>query len=245
MNIKRSKESKSALALEILAEKLFSDPDEETWKCTQLNFERRDSTRKLEKVQARILARKPKLKYTVAAKSSQTAFDPRIKENDMKLPRRNFLKSGALTALFAGVALSSARSAFSQDPGRGRRQAGTNDVDIPRRAQKDPLFSFNHKTFEPYIGDIFQAPNARGENVSLTLVAVDVYKLNPKTRNAALILERSDSFSLSFKAEEPLPKFTSIHKMSHPALGSFDLFMTPHQADDGTMTYEAVFNHLR
>lgn len=140
MNIKRSKESKSALALEILAEKLFSDPDEETWKCTQLNFERRDSTRKLEKVQARILARKPKLKYTVAAKSSQTAFDPRIKENDMKLPRRNFLKSGALTALFAGVALSSARSAFSQDPGRGRRQAGTNDVDIPRRAQKTLSF---------------------------------------------------------------------------------------------------------
>jgi hypothetical protein len=163
----------------------------------------------------------------------------------MKLPRRNFLKSGALTALFAGVALSSARSAFSQDPGRGRLQAGTNDVDIPRQAQRDPVYSFNYKTFEPYIGDIFQAPNARGENVSLTLVAVNVYKLNRKTRDAALILERSDSFSLSFIAEEALPKFTSIHKMSHPALGNFDLFMTSRQADDGTMTYEAVFNHLR
>jgi hypothetical protein len=99
MNIKRSKESKSALALEILAEKLFSDPDEEKWKCTQLNFERRDSTRKSDKVQARILARKPKLKYTVAAKSSQPPLTPELGER-YEITTSQFSKVGSIDRPF-------------------------------------------------------------------------------------------------------------------------------------------------
>jgi hypothetical protein len=47
-----------------------------------------------------------------------------------------------------------------------------------------------------------------------------------------------------FKATSPLPEFTSIHKISHPALGQFDLFLTPRPQAGGTVYYEAVFNHL-
>jgi hypothetical protein len=47
-----------------------------------------------------------------------------------------------------------------------------------------------------------------------------------------------------FRASRPLPPFTSIHKISHPALGKFDLFLTPHPADDGGILYEAVFSHI-
>jgi hypothetical protein len=47
-----------------------------------------------------------------------------------------------------------------------------------------------------------------------------------------------------FKAAGPLPQFTSIHKISHPSLGKFDLFLTPHSQEGGALLYEAVFNHI-
>jgi len=46
-----------------------------------------------------------------------------------------------------------------------------------------------------------------------------------------------------FKAARPLPPFTSIHQISHPSLGKFDLFLTPREKD-GAFYYEAVFNHI-
>ncbi len=46
-----------------------------------------------------------------------------------------------------------------------------------------------------------------------------------------------------FQSSEELPPFTSIHRMKHPALGNFDLFLTPREKD-GEFYYEAVFNHI-
>ena len=155
----------------------------------------------------------------------------------MQLPRRTFIKTGTLTAVSAGLALSAARSTFSQNP----RSRGT-DYEIPLKAQEAATFSFTRGTFEPYVGDIFQAPNALGRKVSLTLLDVKAYKTKDDTKLTTKTPRETDSFSLTFSATERLPRFTSIHKVSHPALGEFDLFLSPRETKNGKLFYEAVFN---
>jgi hypothetical protein len=163
----------------------------------------------------------------------------------MEVPRRNFLKTGALTALTAGVAISSAQSVLSQDPGRVRRVTGpTTNFEIPLRAQLDVLYGFTHGTFAPYVGDIFEGLGVRGQTVGLKLVAANEFKPNLRSQVSPKMVDRSDSFSLTFYADEKLSNVSSIHKLSHPALGKFDVFMTHRQAEDGTQVYEAVFNRL-
>jgi hypothetical protein len=171
----------------------------------------------------------------------------------MSIARRSFLKSATMSALSAGLALASGRLIFGQ---RGRnvetppaRQIGRLDVSgnfqIPFEAQEDALFSFRASTFKPYVGDILQAPNARGEMIELKLTRVSEYKVKASTRLSTRKARQSESFSLTFSASEQLPPFTSIHRISHPALGEFDLFLTRSETEDGTFMYEAVFNHIR
>jgi hypothetical protein len=158
----------------------------------------------------------------------------------MPISRRLFIKTGTLTALAAGVALSPNARAFGQ-----RRAQSTNlGYQIPITAQQEPTYMFTHATFDPYVGGIFQAPNARGRMVNLTLVSVTPYKASARTKLSTKSAAETDSFSLMFKAAGPLPPFTSIHKISHPALGKFDLFLTPRPQEGGAMMYEAVFNHI-
>jgi uncharacterized protein DUF6916 len=159
----------------------------------------------------------------------------------MSLTRRRFIEAGTLAAVSTGVALSSARLAFGQN---AKHASSNSDFQIPAAAQQDVTAYFTRETFEPYVGDIFQAPNARGRMVSLTLKSVDRYKTKATTKITTKAARQTESFSLMFRATQPLPQHTSIHKVSHPALGEFDLFLTPRKLDDGTYFYEAVFNRL-
>ena len=160
----------------------------------------------------------------------------------MAISRRFFLKSGTLTALAAGVAFSPNHLAFGQKRRVSSTAGSTNlGYQIPITAQQQPAFMFTRATFDPYVGGIFQAPDARGRLVSLTLLSATTNR--PKSKISIKRAIQTDSFSLMFKAERALPQFTSIHKISHPALGKFDLFMTP-RVKDGEFFYEAVFNHL-
>ena len=158
----------------------------------------------------------------------------------MAISRRFFLKSGSLTALAAGVALSSSRLAFSQS------QAGGNSLghQIPMGAQQQATYMFTKATFDPYVGGIFQAPDALGQMISLTLLSATANRPAANTRISTKAARNTDSFSLTFKASRTLPPFTSIHRVSHPALGSFDLFLSPRPQERGAMLYEAVFNHI-
>ena len=157
----------------------------------------------------------------------------------MAISRRFFLKSGTLTAIAAGVAFGPNRPVF----GQGRTQSTNSGFQIPITAQQDPTYMFTRATFDPYVGGIFQAPDARGRMVSLTLLSATTNKPSANTRISTMVAQGTDSFSLMFKAERSLPPFTSIHKISHPSLGKFDLFMTPREKD-GAFYYEAVFNHI-
>lgn len=160
----------------------------------------------------------------------------------MAISRRFFLKSGTLTAIAAGVAFSPNRLAVGQKRALSTNPGSPNfGFQIPTTAQQEPTYMFTRATFDPYVGGIFQAPDAQGKMVSLTLLSVTTNKSSAKISNA--IARETDSFSLMFKAARSLPPFTSIHKISHPSLGRFDLFVTPREKD-GEFYYEAVFNHI-
>jgi hypothetical protein len=171
----------------------------------------------------------------------------------MSIARRTFLKSATMTTLSAGLALSNLHLIFGQQfrkevtnrPTRGGKYSADGDFPIPIEAEANALFSFRAATFRPYVGDIFQIPNSRGEMIELKLTRVRDYLMKPETRIATRKARQPQSFSLSFSASEQLSPFTSIHKISHPALGEFDLFLTSHEIGDGTFVYEAVFNHIR
>jgi hypothetical protein len=120
-------------------------------------------------------------------------------------------------------------------------QQGTPGSQIPVTAQAEATFMFTRATFEPYVGGIFQAPDSLGRLVSLTLLRATTNTPSARISTGRPVV--TDSFSLMFRAERSLPPFTSIHHVSHPALGQFDLFMTPRQRD-GVFYYEAVFNHI-
>jgi len=147
----------------------------------------------------------------------------------MTMPRRTFLRDVFRSTVSVGLVLAVSRASF------GQKSA------VPLEAQKDPVFSFVAATFEPYVGDIFTAPNARGEAIELKLVEL---KKHEATNRLTKLARPTKSFALEFKASDELPPFTSIHTISHPALGKFDLFLTKRKNDKDELFYEAVINHV-
>ena len=151
--------------------------------------------------------------------------------------RRTFIRDGLCSVISVGLLVASSRVAFGQNP-----KTPTTENDIPIEAQKDPVFQFSEETFKPYVNGIFTAPNARGEKIELRLIELVPYKPSKKLTSRSV---PSKSFTLVFKASAELPPFTSIHTISHPSLGEFDLFLSKRKNDDGDIFYEAVITHFQ
>ncbi len=160
----------------------------------------------------------------------------------MLLPRRSFLKTGVLSAIYAGLVLGVARAAVGQTS-HDRTPTPQTAATMPLAAQTDPVFQFSSATFKPYVGSIFTAPNALGERIPMTLLSLNEFTPKQPSKVTRSYI-RTESFTLVFKADAELPPFTSIHKMNHPALGDFSLFLTNRTADNGDRLYEAVINHI-
>ena len=151
----------------------------------------------------------------------------------MLLARRKFV-SGLLFTASTVLLSGGVRSVLAQTI---IRDGGMSD-DVLR----DPVLRFTKETFEPYVGGYFEAPGARGGMVVLKLLRVDSYEPKATLTRAAV---ETNSFSLLFQADAPLPTFTSIYPIKHNALGEFDLFLTRRDGPNDEIRYEAVFNHLR
>ena len=151
----------------------------------------------------------------------------------MTILRRTFLRDVCRSTFAASFLLASARMGLAQTITRS---------DVPVEAQRDPVFLFTAATFAPYVGDIFETRNARGESIALRLDQVDKHETKNRLTSKA---KNTDSFSLIFKASEELPPLTSIHEISHPRLGKFDLFLTRYKTENDELFYEAVINHLQ
>ena len=85
--------------------------------------------------------------------------------------------------------------------------------------------------------------HSRGsEKIELRLVELVPYK--PPTKKVTTSAIPTKSFTLIFKTRDELPPFTSIHTISHPALGEFDLFLSKRKNEDGDIFYEATITHF-
>jgi hypothetical protein len=150
-----------------------------------------------------------------------------------------------ISAVSASFVLSAARVGVAQKQARGQVTTTIErSVDLPLEVQQDPVFLFKPETFKPYVGGIFTAPNALGQKIELELMNVKVFKPVNAVRYTRKYAN-TESFSLTFKAAAELPPFTSIHKINHPALGQFQLFLTKRVSDSGDLLYDAVINHIQ
>lgn len=151
----------------------------------------------------------------------------------MTILRRTFLRDVCRSTFAAGVLLASARYGLGQTTSRS---------DVPAEAQNDPVFLFTAATFTPYVNDVFETRDARGESIALRLDQVDKHQVKNRLTSKA---KATESFSLIFQASDELPPLTSIYKISHPRLGKFDLFLTRYKTPNDGLFYEAVINHLQ
>jgi uncharacterized protein DUF6916 len=157
----------------------------------------------------------------------------------MTVPRRNFLRLGAMTVFVTAIALDSVPLAFAQ---KGEKSNPAQDFQIPTEAAQAPIFYFKRETFQPYVGGIFKL-SAGANSVEATLVSVRDCTPSPKSHKLTKKSRPSDSFALVFRAEGKLTDLTTIYDVEHGALGKFALFLTLRDGPQGTYFYEAVFNH--
>jgi hypothetical protein len=159
----------------------------------------------------------------------------------MSISRRLFLRSGALTAVAAGMALGTGKLALAQK--RKSSRPTIQPVDgVPYRAQQDTLFSYRRAAFEPCVGSVFQTRGADGKTINLTLISVTEYKSKAPAGLMSRQGRETDSFTLGFKADGMLPG-SGIPELDHPVLGKFDMFLTLDR-ENGELFYEAVVNHV-
>lgn len=154
----------------------------------------------------------------------------------MSIARRSFIKTGAKTALTAGVLMKFSGTAFGRLTSTDTRA----DFQIPYEAKTDRVFYFNRATFEPHLNTNF-AVQSKGRRVNLLLIAIEDRRTSAQKRAAR---PGSECFALIFRAPELLTEITTIYELEHPALARFSLFLTGTQDDEGRVTYEAVINHI-
>ncbi len=165
--------------------------------------------------------------------------------------RRTFLRTGALAAVAAGIALSPANLAFGQDT---KTPNPSQDIEIPYEAKLDPVFSYTKATFDPYVGGVFTSRGTDGKRVALTLAAVlgppRTTTQTPSRTGATVSTKLTtkaraiETFTLVFKASGPLSELSTIHQLEHAALGKFSLFLVRKEDEQGQEVYEATISHL-
>lgn len=158
----------------------------------------------------------------------------------MSVSRRRFLKTSALSALAAACLLGPGLPAFGQDSSQSGPDA---DFPIPYEATQDPVFYYTRETFEPYVGGVFRGWVGRTA-VDLVLLSVTSYAPAPATQIMTTRARRTDTFSLTFRADRSLSTLTDTHRLDHAALGRFVLNMKRSVDERGRIIYEAVISHV-
>ena len=87
--------------------------------------------------------------------------------------------------------------------------------------------------FEPHVGETFTIQLDDGARLSAKLVSAE-----GKTQGGI------ESFSLLFEAPRRPELPQGIRPVSHPDVGTHDIFLVPVGADDASVSYEAVFTRM-
>lgn len=158
----------------------------------------------------------------------------------MTVPRRSFLRSGAMTVFLTTVALDSIPLAFAQKPDKSADSQ--QDFQAPSEAKQASSSHFKREAFQPHVGGAFKL-SASASSVAATLVSLRDCTPGPRSHKVTPKMRPSDSFALVFRANGKLTDLTTIYDVEHSALGKFPLFLTRRNGPRGTYFYEAVFNH--
>lgn len=138
------------------------------------------------------------------------------------IQRRRFLTGCLLVAGAGMLPLSGARN-----PLANRRLAFF----------KPSLAMLTKADFDPCLGTTFQLETAPGESVALELIEISGYPQRTIQSGAT-----REAFSLLFRGAKDLAVSQQIYKLTHPELGSYELFLVPVGPDEQGMRMEAVFN---
>lgn len=96
------------------------------------------------------------------------------------------------------------------------------------------LDRLQHADFLPLVGHAFRMEIAPGQDLDLTLAEVKpLGEVPPPPRRQA--------FSLIFVSTGPGHQPQRIYSVTHPSLGTLELFLVPVGPGSGGMRYEAVF----
>jgi len=164
--------------------------------------------------------------------------------------RRYFLRLSAQAGLSASVLCTLSSLVAAQDRARPR-QPSRGYFALPLEVADDPLMKLTRSSFAKYNGDFFETIQDSGEKLLINLLRIeDLPKQRELETQGRLIgkkLEqlREESFSLIFRGPLEIPLRQRIHRLTHPALGSLELFMVPVGQDEGSRYYEVLFNRTR
>jgi hypothetical protein len=133
---------------------------------------------------------------------------------EMATSRRNFLKSGAIGLLFAGVPTALAKVAVGHPDVVGEFSA----------ANARSSFDFSKDMFAPHLNTSFRIRTRKG---AFDLRLTSITDLKATSRIPARIAGR-ESFSLLFTAARKTGSLAEgTHILEHAALGRFSLFLVP------------------
>lgn len=94
--------------------------------------------------------------------------------------------------------------------------------------------------FSNFLNDRFQVQITDTESFAFTLVEVESLKENGSGRKSVQV--RPEPFSLIFMGpSQPIFK-QRIYNLTHPRLGSMDIFLVPVGETEAGIEYQAVFN---
>ena len=144
----------------------------------------------------------------------------------MGVSRRNFIQTGAVAAIAAGIPLSAAASNSNSSLGS---IAGT-------LLSLGGGQSLNMATFSAHLNSVFTLRNQKGQTSDVTLKSVYDWR-------AAGNRGSKECFSLVFSGAAILHQDT--YSVTHPSLGSFSMLLAPSGTNKGGQKYEAVFNRLK
>jgi hypothetical protein len=154
-----------------------------------------------------------------------------IKEGQMSITRRKFLKAGTLLAFSLGAPLN---LVFGQQGNKGGDGNTFDAQDMPA----DPLAHYTRSAFASYLNSIFRLYTGYS---TIEVALVEVKDLAPDATAAAT---GKECFSLLFRGGTTALR-QNTYTMEHPSLGRFQLFLVPGAPDDnGAQSFVAIINRL-
>src|SRR3954451_17109132 len=139
------------------------------------------------------------------------------------LTRGGLFKAGALAAFAVGAG------------GAGSAIAGTAGMGLAGSAIRKPgdgPVHLSHATYVLLVGTDFRIHRPNARTLRLRLIEAR------RARHGV------DSFSLLFRAHRHAAVDGGIHRLEHPALGSFELFVSPVSRGVMGLDVEAVINRI-